>query len=116
MVPEKSVTGRQDAAETHQASTAPISVARMRAFAGPVSLERRKKLLESSLVNWIFYEDLSDEQRAVLDRVFQLCCVSNGNCDRSDPVRQIQCFAASDFCRNRSRDDEHVDCRRQGPV
>jgi len=76
MVPEKSVTGRQDAAETHQASTAPISVARMRAFAGPVSLERRKKLLESSLVNWIFYEDLSDEQRAVLDRVSFNCAVS----------------------------------------
>jgi hypothetical protein len=35
-----------------------ISVAHTRAFAGPVTLERRKKLLESSLVNWIFYEDL----------------------------------------------------------
>jgi len=50
-----------------------ISVARTRAFAGPVSLERRKKLLESSLVNWIFYEDLSDKQRAVLDRASFNC-------------------------------------------
>jgi hypothetical protein len=50
-----------------------ILVARTQAFAGPVPLERRKKLLESSLVNWIFYEDLSDEQRAVLDRASFNC-------------------------------------------
>jgi len=53
-----------------------ISVARAQAFAGPVSLASRKKLLESSLVNWIFYEDLSNEQRAVLDRASFNCAES----------------------------------------
>jgi hypothetical protein len=77
--------GRQRAASNHPGAADPaplsapeanvISVARAQAFAGPVSLESRKKLLEFSLVNWIFYEDLSDEQRAVL-----------GSCRRSDPV------------------------------
>jgi hypothetical protein len=53
-----------------------ISFARTRAFAGPVPLEMRKKLLESSLVDWIFYEDLSDKQRAVLDRASFNCAES----------------------------------------
>ena len=53
-----------------------IAVARTRVFADPVSLEMRKKLLESSLVNRIFYEDLSEEQRAVLDRASFNCAES----------------------------------------
>jgi hypothetical protein len=78
--------GRKWAASSHPNAADPaplraleanvISVARTRAFAGPVSLERRKKLLESSLLNWIFYEDLSDEQRAVLDRASFNCAES----------------------------------------
>ena len=74
--------GRKWAGNSHPnaADPAPLraseAIARTRVFADPVSLEMRKKLLESSLVNRIFYEDLSEEQRAVLDRASFNCAES----------------------------------------
>jgi hypothetical protein len=53
-----------------------ISVARAEKLLDPPSLRSQKRLLESSLVNWIFYEDLSVEQRIVLDRAFFRCAES----------------------------------------
>jgi len=53
-----------------------VPAARFERASDFLSTENQKKLLESYLVQWVFYEDLSEEQRGVLDRASFKCAES----------------------------------------
>src|SRR5262249_50661120 len=50
-----------------------VPAARFERVSDFLSTESQKKLLESYLVQWVFFEDLSEEQRDVLDRASFKC-------------------------------------------